>query len=302
MAAVVDDLDDRQLAREQTKDREVLFGELALAFLELLGVDGEQRVERRQLLHEPTPLVDPAHALHEDALRALGDDLVTVDRLELDVEVTVALAEQAIDRRLALEPTHLRIDDGTIAEPERRFTELGGQRDRAALARDLDGLNEVDHRHVGELTAELRASCVLLLEALVLLALQQHRHSRRDLFDVDRLGEVVLDTELQPADLVLDRLLAGEKDERDQLPTRVVLDLHAQVEAIATGQSRIRDDEVGLGVLEKLESFFRRLRWSDREPGFAQADLQHSSVSSVAIDDEEILPRHAFRPGGPLPN
>ena len=69
---------------------------------QLAIVDLEHGLERRQLLEQAPPLVDPAHALHQQALRRQLDHVLAPDVLELDLELALAPHQQAIDRVLAV--------------------------------------------------------------------------------------------------------------------------------------------------------------------------------------------------------
>ncbi|PRQ05660.1 hypothetical protein ENSA5_02040 [Enhygromyxa salina] len=287
LAGVVDDLDDRPAPVEATQDLDELRREQVVGQLGDRGpVDGEDLVEGGELLEQSTPLVDPAHALHEQALGRLLDDRVAVDVLELDGEAAVGETEEAIDRLLGLQPAHLGVDDRAVPKPDRGVAEVGLEVDRAALARDLDGLKQVDDRHVGEVTRELGPRRVLALELLSLLALHQHAQAGGHLFNVDGLDEVVLDAELEPPDLVFDRLRGGQKDEGDAGPLGVLLDLGAEREPVFAGQAGVRDDQVGLAVLEHEQRLVDVLGGGHREPGLAQADLKHPATAGVAIDKE----------------
>ena len=55
-------------------------------------------------------------------------------------------------------------------------------------------------------------------DALLRAPRQEQVHARDELAHEDRLGEVVLDAELEAADLVLDRFLAREEDDRNARP------------------------------------------------------------------------------------
>src|SRR5262249_30679731 len=103
----------------------------------------------------------------------------------------------------------LRVDDLAVAEEDRRAAALACEVDDARFPTDLDGLNEIDHRHVGELPGELGLRLALLRQRRALLLLKQDLHARDDLLDVDRRVQVLLDAELEPTDLVLDGLGAG---------------------------------------------------------------------------------------------
>jgi hypothetical protein len=83
--------------------------------------------------------------------------------------------------------------------------------------------------------------------------LQEDLDAREDLFDVDRLGEVVLHAELEAANLVLDVGLRGQEDERDRRPVGVLLEPLDQLEAVHLRHLRVGDDQVRRGRLDLAE-------------------------------------------------
>ena len=117
----VDHLEQRALAVDQPEDRIVVIGDVAESRSELAGIDLEAMGERRQLFEQARPFVEPAHALHQQALRARRDHLAATHGTKHDLEVTLAPGQQAIDRVLALQRTGLGIDHATIAEVDRRL-------------------------------------------------------------------------------------------------------------------------------------------------------------------------------------
>src|SRR5581483_5602912 len=90
--------------------------DLVQALEELRVVDLEERRQRRELLAQPAPLVDAAHALHEDGLRRAADDVLVGDRAELDLERRLVPDEGAVDRLLAAQAPELRVDHLAVAE------------------------------------------------------------------------------------------------------------------------------------------------------------------------------------------
>src|SRR5690606_26547258 len=124
---------------------------------------------------------------------------------ELDLELALVPRQQPVDRVLALQRAGLGVDHLAVAEVDRGLSvRAAGELDDARLAADLDGLDDVDHGHVGDAAGE--AGAVLLeIEELTLPLLQQDVDPRDDFFDVDRLRQVVVDAELEPLDLALDR-------------------------------------------------------------------------------------------------
>jgi hypothetical protein len=123
--------------------------------------------------------------------------------------------------------------------------------------------------------------------------LEQDIDPRDDLFDVDRLGQVVVDTELEAANLVLDRGLGGEEHERDLGPVGGAAHTTTELEAIEVGwKFRFGNDQVGCVELELVERVGYRYRRRDGKSRFAKRDLQHSQTASVAIDQEQALLGH----------
>ena len=110
-----------RLPSNKPQDAVELVGDLVQALEQLLVIDLEDRLERRQLLEQASPLVDAAHALHQEALRRRGDDVLAGDRAELDLERAGVPDQRAIDRLFAAEAAELGVDDLAVAEVDARF-------------------------------------------------------------------------------------------------------------------------------------------------------------------------------------
>ena len=113
---IVDDVHQRALAVEQPQDAVQLVGDLVQALDQLLVIDLEDRGERRQLLEQAAPLVDAAHALHQEALRRGRNHVLVADRAKLDLEAAAAPDQRAVDRLFAAQPPELGVDDLAVAE------------------------------------------------------------------------------------------------------------------------------------------------------------------------------------------
>ena len=203
-----------------------LVGDLGQPLGQLAVVDLEHRLERRQLLAQAAPLVDAAHALHQQALRRQLDHVLATDVLELDLELAVAPHQQAIDRLFAGEPAQLGVDHLAVAKVDRRALARRGC--LKWITPDLRLISIVWIRSTTAMSAScpanlVRDSRLFSSSDCALLLLQEDLDAGDDLFDVDRLGEVVLDAELEAADLVLDVGLRGQEDERDLRPVGVLL-------------------------------------------------------------------------------
>ena len=95
-------------------------------------------------------------------------------------------------------------------------------------------------------------------DALLRAAREEQVHARDQLAHEDGLGEVVLDAELEAADLVLDRLLAREEHDRDRGPLGLLLEPAHQRVAIERGKAGVGEDQIGRRVLDLRERVERR--------------------------------------------
>ena len=158
--------------------------------------------------------------------------------------------------------SQLGVDDLAVAEVDVAVLPAPlRQVDDAALARDLEGLQQVDDGHV--LASSPRSACgpdvvrAVGRDVLLRAARQEQVHARDELAHEDGLGEVVLDAELEAPDLVLDRLLAGQEDDGDGRPLGPLLQLAHEGVAVELGQARVAEDQVGrerLDLGERVEA------------------------------------------------
>ncbi len=201
--------------------------------------------------------------------------------------------QEAIDGRLARERAELGVHDAAVLKVDRAALLARREVHYTGLAADVDGLQEVDEPHVGEGATEARLGRdVAQLQALALLALQLEVHAGDDLFDVDRLGEVVLDAELQAPDLALDRAVARQEHEGDAAPVVVLPELLHQLEAVHAGQARVGEDQVGRRKLDHLDRLFGVATGSDRVASLTKAHLEDPQATRVGIDEQQVLFRH----------
>ena len=298
LARLVDHLHEGAAAVEVLEDVVDLVGDLGEALHQLGVVDLEDRGQRRELLEHAAPLVDAAHALHEQALGARGDGArLDADGAELEVEVAVVPDQEAVHRRLAAELVQLGVDQVAFVEVDGAASALVAEVEHAGLAADVDRLEQVDEAHLRERAAEARLGHAAALEALALVALQDEVHPRDDLFDVDRLGQVVLDAQLEAPDLALHRAVAREEDEGDLLGGLPLAELLDEGEAVHLREDRVREDEVRRGEVGHLERLFPRVAGGDGVAGLPQAHLQDAKASRVRVDEEEVLLGHGGRVG-----
>ena len=219
-------------------------------------IELEGRVEGWQLLDEATPFVGAAHPLHHEDGRGLLDDLFALDGPEVDLEVRFVPDEHPVDGLFAAERADLGIDRPAPLEPHVSELASALEGDRAALLRDLERLKEVDDGHVLDRAGEASLECrghALVRECLLRAAREHDIDAREQLADEDGLREVVLDPELEPADLVLDRALGCEEDDRDGGPLAALAQTTNERVAVHLRQLRIGDDQVRGLVFDHLE-------------------------------------------------
>ena len=156
----------------------------------------------------------------------------------------------------------------------------------------LDGLEQVDQRHVFEAAGDLLRT--RHRQQLLLASLEQELHAGRDLLDVDRLGEEVLHAKLEALALGVHGARVCQEDEGDRLPVEVLLDAAAELDARHPRQLHAADDERRplTAVFEPLQRFTAPLDDVDLIAGLLQAQLQHAAALGVRLYDENELVRH----------
>ena len=221
-------------------------------------------------------------------LRRHRDHLAPANRAEHHLELALVPRQQPVDRVLALQGPGLGVDHLAVAEVDRRLLAgLAGEVDQAGLAADLDGLDQVDHRHVADAAGEPRAAVAALLDPRALPLLDQDARAGDDLLDVDRLGQVVLDAQLEALDLGFDLGLRREEHERDVGPLGVGLEALAERVAVEFVEQRLRDHQVGRRQLDLVEGVLAVDRGGDDEAGLLERHLEHAQAARVAVDQEE---------------
>src|SRR5690606_21090315 len=101
---------------EEPQNRVEVVGQIRKARRQLLEVELKSRVQRRQLLEQPTPFIETAHALHEQTLGRHLNDVAPPDRTKQYLERTIGPRQQTVHRILALQAPGFGVDDDTIAK------------------------------------------------------------------------------------------------------------------------------------------------------------------------------------------
>ena len=163
----------------------------------------------------------------------------------------------------------------------------------AALPRYLERLQKVDDGHVLDRTLEFGSTRLRLArrDALLRAPREKEVHARDELAHEDRLGEVVLDAELEPADLVFDRFLARQKDDRDRGPFRTLFEPPDERIAVHAGQLGVGEDEIGRRELDLAEGIHAVSSRGDAVAGFLEADFEDPHTARVGVHQQELLLR-----------
>ena len=260
-----------------------------------LWIDLEHRVERRKLLGQPTPFVEPTHPFHQERLRrAMHGALTQAHAPELEVERAITPKQVPIDCVLADQFFDRGVDHGTRIKGDHSRLPIGRHEgEDPRLPAHVDRLQQIDHAHLREGPAKPRPRvAALVCKPGASLPRELDSDASNHLANVNRLGEVVFDAELEPANLAFDRPIARQKHERDMGPLRFLSQLLDELEAVQVAEGRVGEDQirpVGVQDLQGLPHAGTPGHVVARVP---EAHLEHSETTGVGIDDEEILLGH----------
>ena len=203
------------------------------------------------------------------------------------------------------------LDEGLVAPRAVLVERLGEELlPGAALSEEQDRgrggghlTDRLEHRqHLRALAHEI-VEAVLLLEPLAqgaslleqALPVQGLLEHDLELIDVDRLGEVVLGSELHGLDRGLHRAVGGHED--DHRLGADLLDLREELEAVHARHPEVGEDDVGLDLLEQLQSRARVVGPRHLVAVFLEQRLQRSCRVDLVVDDHDpTLDAHDFSP------
>jgi hypothetical protein len=291
----VDDVEQRPFSVEQLENAVELVGDLVQPLEQLRVIDVEHRHQGWQLLEQASPLVDPPHPLHQDPLRRHLDDVVRLDDRELDLERTLVPDERAVNCFFAAERAELRVDDLSLAKQNLRAVGVVVNVQNAALSGDLERLQKVDDGHVLNRALELGSTRLRLAgrDPFLRPLREKQIHARDQLAHENWLREVVLHAELEPADLVFNRLLARQKDDGDGSPFGALFQPSHERVPVHARESRVGQDEVGRRELDFAQCIGAVSGRRDAITGFFEADFEDPHAARVGVDQEELLLRQA---------
>jgi hypothetical protein len=121
-----------------------------LAFAVFEDHELRHELDRRDLLREHAPLVEPARGLHQQVGVALRDRLARRVDAGLETELARAPDREGVDRLFAREILVLGVDDPAFLEPDVAAVIAVDQAENAGLTADADELNDVGKVKLGE--------------------------------------------------------------------------------------------------------------------------------------------------------
>ena len=273
----------------------LVVGHVAKPLAKHLRVDLEHGIERREELGQTAPLVEPSHAFHQERLRRPVDGaLAQAHTPELEVKRSVAPKQVPIDRILADQFLDRSVDHRARVEGYHPRLPIGrDEGEHTGFPAHVDCLQQVDDAHLRKRAAEPRARvATLVLKPGARLSRELDANTGDHLTNVDRLGEVVLDAELQPTDLAFDRLIARQEHERDMRPFRILPQLFDELEAIQVAERRVGENQVRLVGMQDLERLPHTGTPGHVVAGVPEAHLEHAETTGIGIDDEKVLLGH----------
>ncbi len=114
----------------------------------------------------------------------------------------------------------------------------------------------------------------------------------QDLAQVERFGNVIVRTGLEPGDLVDDIPLAGQHDDGG---SAALSDVVGQREAVLAGQHEIEQNEIGPLTVQRRAHRGSVRGLADLEALVIQVTTQHRSDARIVIHDEDMHLRGHFR-------
>ena len=112
--------------------------------------------------------------------------------------------------------------------------------------------------------------------------------TRAQIEGVERLGDVIDRSQVQPDDLVLGRGRAGEEEDRDHAKLGIGFQIPADLEAGDVGHVEIEEDQVGVllsGGLQSEESAFRA---NDFQFLLCQPRFRDLQSVGIVVDDQNL--------------
>ena len=111
-------------------------------------------------------------------------------------------------------------------------------------------------------------------------------HGVEELVGGERLGEVAVGADPDPAEAVVRVVQGGDHDDGDQVGLAVALELLADLEAVAVGQHQVEQDEVGPDVADVVHDGGPQVALDRLE--VARADQAGEDIVHVAlvVDDQ----------------
>ncbi len=102
-------------------------------------------------------------------------------------------------------------------------------------------------------------------------------HAGEHLFLLERLGDVVDRSELEPLHLLDGIAQRGHEDDRDILSFRTLFEPPAGSKPVQVGHEHVEEDQIGLDILELLQGAF---------PILGDRDLETADAQEVGQDRE----------------
>ena len=291
--ALVNDVEQGTAPIEETEHAVCFVRDLGDPIDQLGVVDLEYARERWQLLEQPAPLVQAAHALRQQVLRGHLDDDGPFDRAEREGIGALLPEKHAVKRSIVRQVGAASVDDLPLAKRDRALVPRRLEQQMAGLSAALDRLHQVDEAHLIELASDdLRV--IRSLELRLVAFVEQDAHAGEDLAQVDGLGEVILDAKLEGHDPLVKLVFRGQENDRDVRGDSAGLQGDDEGEAVLiVRELGVCDDQVRLGELHLIEGIAGARRRRHTIAALAQAHLEHAHALALGIDEQKVLFGHS---------
>src|SRR5664280_2553984 len=218
----------------------------------------------------------------------IRDSLIS-HRTELDFKSTNAPYKSPVNGLLPAQSSQLCIHHFAVSKINNNLDAARlANKSNSTLATYFEGLEQVDETHVFERTREpsARSACYSCRHALLGPSRQQQVDSRRKFTHENRFCQVIFDSQLKPAYLVLNRALARQKYYRYAHQLGILFQALHELKTVHPRQTRVCQYEIRRRKLNFRKCIHAIGSGSNAEPRFSKTNFEYPHAARVCIHEK----------------